>query len=148
MARAFSVLYAPALARTARGAHPTGVRTLLVFAPLLLLAASCATYAGVTRSAFVSDATCPSDRVTVAHAPPPPPPPDVAADPGRLRVWRTEAAKRTKHRFVATGCGQTRRYFCDDEAEGTGRYAGNYVVCRPDQPFEVKVVVSSTRGRR
>jgi hypothetical protein len=68
------------------------------------------TTASAVRAQFVHDATCPSSRVAIAHAPANPPPPEVAADPGRLTLWNDEAKKRPD--YVATRCGQQRRYTC------------------------------------
>ena len=65
------------------------------------------------RSEFARQDSCPEDRVTVTHAPPRPAPPDVAADPGRLAVWNDNEAKRSQPYYVASGCGQQRRYLCE-----------------------------------
>lgn len=66
------------------------------------------------RDQFVADATCPADRVTVAHDPKPAPP-DVAADPGRLALWSSEAE--SSPIYTARGCGQQRSYACDPQGD-------------------------------
>jgi len=97
-----------------------------------LLLASCATYEGTARSAFVHDASCPADRVTVARAQLPAPPADVAADPARLALWKDDAEKRAEHRIVVTGCGQERRYDCDRQSASDGTSTATWVECAPD----------------
>ncbi len=82
---------------------------LALVAPLVACTGYFST-ASAVRAQFVRDATCPSSRVAVAHAPANPPPPEVAADPGRLALWNDEAKKSPD--YVASGCGQERRYAC------------------------------------
>ena len=76
------------------------------------------------RAKFAEAAACPSASVTVTEekgAPPPPskPPADVAADPGKLAVWKQEDAERRQSAaatvYVAKGCGQEKRYDCETD---------------------------------
>lgn len=88
--------------------------TLRAAAPAIVLAACLAGCAAdaptVARDAFVAAASCPADRVTVTRGDGSAPPPDVAADPGRLAVWRS--AQENGPNFIARGCNQERRYSC------------------------------------
>ncbi|HEY2745746.1 MAG TPA: hypothetical protein VGL86_14020 [Polyangia bacterium] len=89
------------------------MRLRLLLPALMAPLVGCTGYlstASAVRAQFVHDATCPSGRVTVAHAGPKTPPPEVAADPGRLALWNDEAKKSPD--YVASGCGQERRYAC------------------------------------
>ena len=90
------------------------------------------------RDSFVQGNSCPPDRVSVVAIPDyqdplppdPPPPADVAADAGRLAVWRQqhEAARKEggqwqcsstdllgrpdRTMYEVTGCGQRQVYCC------------------------------------
>jgi hypothetical protein len=85
------------------------------------------TTAAAARAQFVEDVTCPANRVTVVHAPASTPPPDIAADPGRLALWSSQAKQSPT--YVTTGCGQERRYFCT--AYGNYPYQYNCVRVAP-----------------
>ena len=98
---------------------------------LFALASGCASYESTARSEFVHQATCPADRVTIAHPAPEAAPPEIASDPGRLAVWNADAERRAKSRFVATGCGQVRRYECTTLYVGEGRDQASFPSCTP-----------------
>ena len=101
---------------------------------IALFAAStaCASYRSTSRDAFVHDATCPADRVTIANAPPEPPPADIANDPGRVAIWNDEAAKKAATKFIARGCGQEIHYTCQTEYANAGETQTSFPVCARD----------------
>jgi hypothetical protein len=70
---------------------------------------------------FVTEASCPGDRVTTVASPPtaPAPPPEIAADPARAQVWGQTQQDRTKdlHVVTARGCGTETAYECRFFAE-------------------------------
>ena len=97
---------------------------------LCVALAACASLPGGARDFFVRRSSCPADRVTVVAIPDyqdplppdPPPPADVAADAGRLAVWRQqrEAARKRggnwkcgRKMYEVTGCGQRQLLCCD-----------------------------------
>ncbi len=92
-----------------------------LFVGLLVLTA-CSTLQSTARSQFVHSASCPADRVTVAHPAPEPAPTEIAADPDRLAVWNADAERRASRIYVARGCGTERRCVCDTMREGTASY--------------------------
>ncbi|MGH7285717.1 MAG: tetratricopeptide repeat protein [Polyangiaceae bacterium] len=74
------------------------------------------------RAKFAETSACPANKVVVteekgAPLPPAPPPPDVAADPGKLAVWKQEDQDRRESAaatvYVAKGCGQEKSYNCN-----------------------------------
>jgi hypothetical protein len=89
---------------------------------------------------FMEERSCPKDRIQMIYVPIQPrdvfegdtPPADVAADPGRLKIW-------TKHAnddfgslggltlVEATGCGARRTYFCWEEDRNDKRF----IYCSP-----------------
>jgi TPR repeat protein len=84
--------------------------------------AGCTSYSSAARAQFAASASCPSDKVTVTSrpgdpVPPQNPPPEVAADPGKLAVWRRDDEERRQDAaatvYVAKGCGQERQYTCE-----------------------------------
>lgn len=104
---------------------------LWIFA-LVAASAACASYRSTSRDAFVHDATCPADRVTVTNAPPEAAPADIAGDPGRLAVWNDEAAKKAESKLVARGCGQEIHYTCQTEYANAGDTQTSFPVCARD----------------
>lgn len=83
------------------------------------------------QSVFSRTYTCPEDRITVTPRPDliphtllkggevvaPPPPPPVAADPERMRLWRTLHPPTTSiddigDAYEVSGCGERRVYVC------------------------------------
>ena len=89
--------------------------------PALGLAAlaltACVSMPTAARDSFVKSVACPPERVTVAPAMAPAaaaPPPDVAADPGRLRIWASshQDVNRDWTFFDVNGCGQHQRIKC------------------------------------
>ena len=88
--------------------------------PMCAPAPSCvADDAAVARTRFVTEYSCPRERVATAPAAPvvPSPPPDVAADPARNEIWRqahrdvVEQAQRLTW-VKAQGCGAEAVYAC------------------------------------
>lgn len=98
------------------------------------------------RDVFVKKAVCPADRVSVAArpdvaphtiyvAPTRTPPADIAADPGRLALWKSQQPPTVDVDAIAksyqvTGCGQTVLYACAHPRIDDG-----------DGPFSVRVNV-------
>lgn len=96
------------------------------------------------KEVFVKKAVCPPDRVsvtarpdvaphTIYAAPVRTPPADIAADPGRLALWKSQQAGTVDVDAIAksykvTGCGQTTLYACAHPRVGVG-----------DGPFSVEV---------
>jgi hypothetical protein len=95
---------------------------------LLALVAGCKKLEEGAREAYSQEQSCPADRVTVVARPDvdlytkafgtPTVPPDVAADPGRRKVWETNqqtsraAYRQRNSAFEAAGCGKTVLYSC------------------------------------
>ena len=77
----------------------------------------CDSFGEAVRHAFVTDETCPYERVNAtAHEPVMPvAPSDVAADLERMRIWtRFHQEQIARHTFMtATGCGARAVYECD-----------------------------------
>lgn len=86
--------------------------------------------AGSVRYTFSREHSCPEDRLAMHTIPvdphellvPADPPPDVAADPGRLSVWRTtaweDAAEYTDLSAIRVqGCGVEQTYLCWDKID-------------------------------
>jgi hypothetical protein len=99
---------------------------------LFLIAVSglgCASFESTARSQFVRLASCPDNRVSVTHEAPEAAPQDIAADPPRLAVWNADADRRAKSHYVARGCGQVHRYFCETQYQGETSWRE----CRLDQ---------------
>lgn len=104
---------------------------------------ACASFQSTARDAFVREATCPADRVTVVQAAPDPAPARIAADPGRLALWNAEAAQRAESQFVARGCGQTIRYSCEKQYVGEGRDQTSFLVCASGTTYRASYSFSS-----
>jgi hypothetical protein len=71
------------------------------------------------REEFAHQYSCPRERVSARERTDivpstGAPPPDVAGDPDRLALWRSDALKRmdTRPVFEATGCGRSELYRC------------------------------------
>jgi len=82
-------------------------------------------YAGVAKSLFVTDASCPRERVSAVFtsAALPPPPPEVAGDAAREKLWRDkqralldEATASGQVLVTASGCGHVALYACTKRA--------------------------------
>ncbi len=107
---------------------------------LSLAASGCAGYvasyeASSVRGTFVTDQSCPADRVIVGPivrpdetvtqpAPPPPPPAEIAQDPARLAIYNASHTPADPYAgvpfFKAQGCGVTHVYACPLVANGDG----------------------------
>ena len=107
--------------------HSMPLRPSLLLAPLPFLAAAClAAYNSkiAVRDQFVTDVTCPKDRVTVSPTAANLPPPDVAADPARLALWHSQALPE----YLARGCGQEIRFSVTQLRDGD-------LLVAPDPPL-------------
>jgi len=98
------------------------------------------------RDAFVEEASCPRNRVAGVvrrrdlEKPLPPyptPPADIAADAGRLAVWRKHVDNERNASlalgqafYEVTGCGQTMVMACSAAGLGTDQ---PYVACHPQR---------------
>jgi len=111
---------------------------LWIFA-LVAASTACASYRSTSRDAFVQDATCPANRVTITEAPPEPPPADIANDPGRVAIWNDKAAQKAATKFIARGCGQEIHYTCQTITASAGESQTSFPACaRDDFVFRVK----------
>jgi hypothetical protein len=87
----------------------------------------CQSKEGGAREKFSQELTCPAERVEVRERsdlkpsmlyPQVSPPPDIAADPGRLAMWKAEQEKRDENAdeacdlFEARGCNQQSLVCC------------------------------------
>src|ERR1019366_649962 len=82
---------------------------------------SCQAYDSAARAQFAQTASCPAEKIEVTQHPGDPlppgnPPPEVAADPGKLAIWRRDDQERREDSaatvYVAKGCGQEKQYTC------------------------------------
>ena len=93
------------------------------------LVIGCRSNETMARESFAHSFTCPEDRITVTPRKdlaavdlalrPATPPAEIAADPGRLALWKAEAARGAadyEHDAVlqARGCGHEVFYLCGD----------------------------------
>jgi TPR repeat protein len=85
------------------------------------LAIGCTSYETAARTQFAQSSSCPVEKVTVTSrpgdpVPPQNPPPEIAADPGKLAIWRRDDDQRRQDAaatiYVAKGCGQEKHYNC------------------------------------
>jgi hypothetical protein len=110
------------------------MRTRLALAALLTC--GCDSVLDGSKRNFSSEFTCPIERVD-AHPRPDlhpsslegaSPPADIAADPGRLKMWRDRQAKSNELRdsnddiFELTGCGHHVLYACHRYSKGFNRF--------------------------
>ena len=109
----------------------------LLFLFLALTQAGCglsrSLLSGVARDEFSRQHSCPEERMTLKAIAVKPadlftasePPPDVAADPGRLAVFRSTDSENMSsyvhlHAMNVTGCGFEQTYFCWEEPAYNG----------------------------
>ena len=87
----------------------------------VLLSAACQSYETGTRAQFAQAAQCPAADISVTEQPGAPvapsnPPPEIAADPGKLAIWRRDDDERRADAaatvYIAKGCGQEKHYTC------------------------------------
>jgi hypothetical protein len=91
--------------------------------------AACRSRETMARETFSSSFTCPADRITVAPrndldaaalaVQPQTPPSDIAADPGRLALWKQEDERRAAQYKGASvmqvsGCDREQFYVCGE----------------------------------
>jgi Sel1 repeat len=97
------------------------LRSLTLSLGFLALATGCTSYDTAARAQFAASAPCPADKVTVTSRPGDPvapsnPPPEIAADPGKLAVWRQGDEERRQDAaatiYIAKGCGLEKHYNC------------------------------------
>ena len=116
------------------------MKLFIAVLPIALAASGCAGYiasyeASSVRGSFVTDQSCPADRVIVGpiarpeatqvEAPPPPAPPaEIAQDPARLAIYNARHGPADPYAdapfFQAQGCGVTHVYACPMVANGDG----------------------------
>jgi hypothetical protein len=105
------------------------VGSLRALATLAVTLTACRSNETIARESFARSYSCPAERITVTPRKdlsavdlavrPGVPPKEVAADPGRLEVWKKEATKRAADFEDATvvqaqGCDHEVFYVCGD----------------------------------
>lgn len=105
----------------------TRILVLLGLAAVTGVLSGGCSFIGDARSEFGRLHSCPDDRITAEpHAAPPlpDPPPDIAADPERLRIRRSqqEDAQSINRYFAVQGCGYSEIVFC---------WSDRYTHCSP-----------------
>jgi hypothetical protein len=121
----------------------------------VLAIAGCKKLADGAREEFSQQYTCPPERVEVRAREEldiydvehraqstEQPPAEVAADPGRLAMWRKERTDRVEkerryqksyhHLFEVRGCAHATVYNCT--RPGSGSSPGTYYMCREEKP--------------
>jgi hypothetical protein len=100
-------------------------------------------YIGVAMARFVSQATCPIDRITADFTSKmlPSPPKDIASDPARTKIWKDEqqasldaASQRGEILVTTKGCGSVGIFACANLTPAAPRCQPLSVTKEPEGP--------------